>query len=170
MCLINAATIDRSTPGTIVAKIDPADVVFSQGNQPLEATISTPAVTTQDNLSLGLTLNSSDLAGKYGERIVVTVIDPSDKAGYSLVKYADVVFDNTTPQTVSIRYGAPIANESMVCVYRVPFLLTEAGAATRYETLANNGTDIIGKVLLSSNLVRDWGNSTLAAKEVFTQA
>lgn len=168
--LLNVATIDRSSNGTILAKIAPEDVIFSKGAQPIEATVSTPAETTDDKLTIGLTLADESLAGMYGERIVVAVIDPSDKAGYSLVKYADIVFDSTTAKSVVINYGDPIADESMVCVYRIPYLLTEAGAAMRYETIANNGTDIIAKVLLSNNLVRDWGNSTLAATQVFTQA
>lgn len=168
--LINVATIDRSNPDTLVAKVAPEDVVFSKGNQPIEATVSTPAATTASAATIGLTLADASLAGMYGERVVVAVIDPSDKAGYSLVKYADVVFDDTTAKSVTINYGAPIADESLVCVYRIPYQLTEAGAAKRYQTLANDGTDIIAKVLLSNNLVRDWGNSTLAATQVFTQA
>lgn len=168
--LLNVATIDRSSNGTILAKIAPEDVIFSKGAQPVEATVSTPAATTANAATIGLTLNDASLAGMYGERIVVAVIDPSDKAGYSLVKYADVVFDDTTAKSVTINYGAPIADESFVCVYRIPYLLTEAGAAMRYETIANDGRDIIAKVLLSNNLVRDWGNSTLAATQVFTEA
>lgn len=168
--LINVATIDRTTPGTILAKIAPEDIIFSKGSQSPEATVSTPAATTATTLTMGLTLSDSTLAGKYGERVVVAVIDPSDKSGYSLVKYADVVFDDTNAKTVTVKYGAPIADESLVCVYRIPFQLTEAGAAMRYQTIANNGTDIIAKVLLSNNLVHDWGNSFLATTEVFTQA
>ena len=168
--LIDVATIDRSTPGIIVAKVAPENVVFSKGAQPVEATVSTPAATTANAATIGLTLADASLAGMYGERIVVAVIDPSDKAGYSLVKYTDVMFDNTTAKSVTVNYGAPIANESLVCVYRIPFQLTEAGAAMRYETIANTGTDIIAKVLLSNNLVHDWGNSTLAATEVFHEA
>lgn len=168
--LLDAATIDRSVPGTVVAKIEPGNVLFSKGAQALEANVSTPGATSATAATIGLTLANSDIAGKYGERIVVAVIDPSDKGGYSLVKYADVVFDNTTAKTVTINYGAPIAAESMVCIYRLPFQLTEQGAAMRTETIANNGTDIIAKVLLSDNLVRDWGQSELATTQVFTQA
>lgn len=168
--LVKVAIIDRSAPGTIVAQIAPADVIFSKGAQPIEATVSTPAATTATQATIGLTLADASLTGKYGERIVVAIIDPNDKAGYSLVKYADVVFDNTTPQAITIDYGSPIIDESMVCIYRIPYTLTEQGAAMRTQTLANDGTDIIAKVLLSSNLVREWGNSTLAATQVFTQA
>ncbi len=168
--LLKVATIDRSVPGTVVAKIEPKDVKFSKGAQTLEANVSTPGATTENAATIGLTLADAALAGKYGERVVVAVIDPSDKGGYSLVKYADVVFDDTTAKTVTINYGAPIADESLVCIYRLPFQLTDEGAAMRTETIANNGTDIIAKVLLSDNLVRDWGQSELAATEVFTRA
>lgn len=168
--LLDVATIDRSAPGTIVAKVAPEDVIFSKGAQSLEATVSTPAATTSGEATIGLTLADASLVNMYGERIVVAVIDPNDKAGYSLVKYTDVVFDGTTAKTATVKYGAPIADESLVCIYRIPYLLTEEGAAKRMQTLANDGTDIIAKVLLSNNLVRDWGNSTLAATQVFTQA
>lgn len=168
--LLDVATIDRSVPGTIVAKVAPEDVIFSRGAQSLEASVSTPAATTGTEATIGLTIADASLVNMYGERIVVAVIDPSDKAGYSLVKYTDVVFDATTAKTATIKYGANIANESLVCIYRIPYLLTEEGAAKRMQTLANNGTDIIAKVLLSNNLVRDWGNSTLAATQVFTNA
>lgn len=168
--LLGAATIDRSNPGTVIAKIEPADVVFSKGAQTLEANVSTAGTTTATSATIGLTMDNASLVGKYGERIVVAVIDPSDKAGYSLVKYADVVFDNTSAKSVTINYGAPIANESLVCFYRLPFQLTEEGAAMRTESIANNGTDIIAKVLMSGNFVRGWGESVLAATQVFTQA
>lgn len=168
--LLSAATIDRSVPGSIVAKIAPGEIMFSKGAQALEASVSTAGATTATAATIGLTLADAALASKYGERIVVAVIDPSDKGGYSLVKYADVVFDDTTAKTVTVNYGAPIADESLVCIYRLPFQLTEQGAAMRTETIANNGTDIIAKVLLSDNLVRDWGQSELATTEVFTQA
>ena len=168
--LLKAAIVDRSTPGTVVAKINPENIQFSRGAQAIEATVSTQGTTTATAATIGLTLADSALAGKYGERIVVAVIDPSDKGGYSLLKYEDVVFDDTTAKTVTINYGAPIADESLVCIYRLPFQLTGEGAALRTQTIANDGTEIIAKILLSDTLVRDWGESDLAASVVFTQA
>lgn len=168
--LLGAATVEHSAGAPTIAKLEPADVVFSKGAQTLEANVTTAGATTATAASIGLTLADASLAGKYGERIVVAVIDPSDKAGYSLVKYADVVFDKTTAKNVTINYGAPIADESMVCIYRIPYMLTEDGASLRTQTIANNGTDIIAKVLMSDTLVRGWGDSVLAATQVFTQA
>lgn len=168
--LLSVATIDRTVYGSVVAKIAPRDILFSKGAQALEASVSADGASTATAATIGLTLADASLAGKYGERVVVAVIDPSDKGGYSLVKFADVVFDDTTARTVTINYGAPIADESLVCIYRLPFRLTEQGAAMRTETLVNNGVDIIAKVLLSDNLVRDWGQSELATTVVFTRA
>lgn len=168
--LIDVATIDRTTPGTIVAKVAPEDIIFSKGAQPLEATVTTPGATTATEATISLTLADTSLVNKYGERIIAAVIDPNDKAGYSLVKYTDVVFDVTTAKTATVKFGAPIADESLVCIYRIPYILTEEGASKRMQTLASDGIDIIAKVLSSGTLVLDWGNSTLAAKLVFTQA
>lgn len=168
--LLNAAIVDRSDPSAIVAKLQPEDIVFSRGAQAIESSVTTPASSTASVASISLTLQDSTIAGRYGERIVVAVIDPSDKGGYSLVKYADIVFDDTTAKNVTINYGAPIANGSMVCFYRIPYMLTEEGATLRSQTLANSGTDIIAKILLTDSLVREWGLSVLAGSQVFTQA
>lgn len=40
--LLNVATIDRSNPGSIIAKIDPESVIFSQGGETLHASALTP--------------------------------------------------------------------------------------------------------------------------------
>lgn len=167
--LLGVATVENSGSAPI-AKIAPEDVIFSKGIQGFEATVSTPAVVTANAVTIGLTLGDSALAGKYGERIIVAIIDPSDKAGYSSIRFNDVVFDNTTAESVVIATGAPITSGSMVCIYRVPFMLNEEGMSMRTQTLANDGTDIIAKVLLSSGLVKSWGNSVLEGTEVFTQA
>ena len=170
--LLQAAIIDVDGVGNRVAKIAPADIIFSRGGQALKASISTAAATTDTELTIGMTLSDNTLAGKYGERIVVAVIDPADKGGYSMVLYKDIVFDNTTAQTISLAYGTTITDQTMVCVYRCPFVLTDGGASQRYESIANNGTDIIAKLLESNsnNNVRDWGMSDMAASLVFTQA
>lgn len=167
--LLNVATIDRSTPEKVIAKIAPEDVVFSQGAEVISASITTPTIAAT-SVSVQLTLGDVAIAGRYGERIVVAVIDPSDKAGYSQVKYVDVTLDSTTAQTATVNFGEPIANESLVCIYRLPFMLTEDGANLKAQTLANDGTDITAQLLAGGNYVRGWGNSTLAATQVFTQA
>lgn len=170
--LLQAAVVDVDGVGNRVAKIAPSDIIFSCGGQALKASVSTAATTNDTEVTIGLTLSDGTLAGKYGERIVVAVIDPADKGGYSMVMYKDLVFDDTTAKTITLAYGTTIADQTMVVVYRCPFVLTDGGASMRYESIANNGTDIIAKLLESnsSSNVRDWGMSDMAASLVFTAA
>lgn len=168
--LLGVATIDSSAHGIVVAKVAPEDVIFSRGTEALHATVSSDFAVAGNTATIGLTLGDSTLASKYGERIIIAVIDPSDKAGYSLIRYTDVVFDNTTAKTITITLGQGLANGSLVGAYRVPYLLNEEGVGMRSQTLANDGTDIIAKLLVSDNYVKNWGGSTLAATQVFTQA
>ena len=168
--LLNSATVDHSQPGVVLAQMAPEDVVFSQGAEVLSATAATPSVS-ETSVSISLTLSDNALAGLYGERIVVAIIDPSDKAGYSRVVYKDQIFDDTTAKTVAINLGAPIVDESMVCIYRLPFVLNEHGASLVYRTLSNDATDITAKVIEGGNsIIRGWGNSVLQHKEVFSVA
>lgn len=168
--MLNAATIDRSDPAHIIAKIAPEDIVFAQGAETIAAAAATPTVAA-NSVSIALTLGDAALAGKYGERIVVAIIDPSNKAGYSQVKYADKVLDNTTAATVTVSFPSPIEDQSLVCVYRLPYVLNDTGAAYRTETLSNDGTDIIADLLTNRNAyLRDFGNSVLESTSVFTQA
>lgn len=168
--LLNAAVVERPTSGNVIAKIAPEDIVFSQGAEVLNATMASPTITAR-SISVALTLSDATLAGKYGERIVVAIIDPSDKAGYSQVKYADEVLDNTIAKTITVNLGSDMADESLVCIYRLPFALNEDGMRLRSETLNNDGTDITARLLASGTAyTRGWGQSLLAASQVFTMA
>ena len=168
--LMSVATIDRSVPGKVVAQIAPENVVFSQGGEQFHATADAPTITAS-KVTIAITLQDSSLASAYGERIVVAVIDPSDKAGYSQVYFADSVLDNTTAKIITINLPVELADGSLVCVYRVPFILNSKGVLYRIGTLSNNGTDIIADMLASSDkYVGGFGRSVFEAKEVFTAA
>lgn len=168
--LLNMATIDRSTPGTIVAQLEPEDIVFSRGAEAMSANLSTPAAVTDTQVSLGLTLADSSLAGKYGERIVVAVIDPEDKGGYSFLRTTEVVLNNTTAVTITVPFGTTIANQTMVAVYRLPFVLTEEGQSMVTEGISNDATNIVAKAIMTAGALRGWGNSKMESKQVFTRA
>lgn len=168
--LLDVATIDRTVPGSVIAKVAPEDIIFSQGAEPIAAAAAAPVVEA-NSVVVSLTLGDAALAGKYGERIVVAIIDPSNKAGYSQVKYADKVLDNNAATSVTIPFPSSIVSESLVCVYRMPFALNEEGARYRFETLSNDGIDIVADLLSNrSAYVRDFGNSVLLSSTVFTEA
>lgn len=168
--LLNVAIIDRSNPRSIIAKVAPEGIVFSEGNEVLHATTSTPAVTAK-NVTLNLTLDDTSLAGTYGERVVVAVIKPEDKAGYSYVRYVDVVLDDASTKAVIIAFPQDLIDESMVAVWRIPYVLTSEAASYRAQAMASDGVDIIADMLNSNRrYVRGFGHSVFAAKSVFTKA
>lgn len=168
--LLLMATIDRSVAGTVVAQLNPEDIVFSKGAESLSAEVSTAAVVTATQVSLSLTLTDSTLAGKYGERIVVAVIDPDDKGGYSFLRTAEIVFTDTTAVTVTVPFGTSIPNESMVVAYRLPFVLSEEGITMVTEGLSNDAANIVAKAIMTAGALRGWGNSKMESKQVFMMA
>lgn len=168
--LLSVATIDRSNHGSVIAKIDPENIIFSQGAEILHATATTPVVAAQE-ISTKLTLTDASLAGAYGERIVAAVITPEDKAGYSKVFYTDKVLDSSAETMVNIVLPGPMEEGTMVAVYRVPFVLTSEGANYRAERLANDGADIIAQLVATNGgMVRGFGDSVFAVKSVFQGA
>lgn len=169
--LLKATALDTSDPSTIVAKIEPANVVFSEGAGLISATVSTPMAVTARSVSIGLTLADGALAGLYGEKVIVAIIDPSQKGGYSQIVATDVVFDNTTARNVSIPMAAEIEDGSLVCVYRAPFVLSDNGRqAIDTSTVYTDGSDMLAQLVSVSSNVRQWGNSLLSSTLVFTQA
>lgn len=168
--LLDVAVVDRSSPDSIIAKVSPEDIVFSQGAETLQATATTPVVT-ENSVSLSLTLTDATLAGAYGERVVLAIIDPSDKAGYSQVMYVDSMLDNTEAKAVTFALSQPLTDGTMVAVYRIPFVLNDDAARYRTETLNNDGVDIIANMLQSNaTAVRGFGRSVFASKSVFSKA
>ena len=168
--LLNVAAIDRSNPRSIIAKVAPEEIVFSEGNEVLHAIASAPAITAK-SVTINLTLADTSLAGTYGERVVVAVVKPEDKAGYSYVMYADTVLDGESAKVVSIALPQDLTDESMVAIWRIPYVLTREAARYRAQAMASDGVDIIADMLRSNaNYVSGFGHSIFAAKSVFTQA
>lgn len=169
--LLKAATLDTSDPSTIVAKIEPASVVFSEGAGVISATVSSPVDVTARSVSIGLTLVDSSLAGMYGEKVIVAIIDPLQKGGYSQIVATDVIFDNTTARSISIPLAAELADHSLVCVYRAPFVLSDDGIQSiATSSIYTDGSDMLAQLVSVSANIRQWGNSILSASSVFTQA
>lgn len=168
--LLFTATVDRSNPAKIIAKVAPEDVVFSEGGEVLRATASAPVVT-ETSVSLNLTLSEASMAGTYGERVVVAVIDPSDKSGYSYVQYVDTMLDDTSATAVNLTLPQALADGSLVAVYRIPYVLTTEGARYRADSLVNDGVDIIANILqTNAGYVRGFGRTVFSTKEVFSAA
>lgn len=168
--LLRVATVDRSSPESVVAQIAPENVIFSRGAEIIGAEMSDITVT-DALVSCKLKLNDANLAGKYGERIVVAVIDPEEKGGYSQVRYIERVLEDTVIAQLEIAFLEAIAENSLVCIYRLPFVLNEDGASVYSASLSNDGENIVAALLSSgARYVRGWGNSVMEASRLFTQA
>lgn len=167
--LLNVAVIDRSTPGTVVAQIAPGDIIFSRGAEPLRATVG--AITaTAAQVSATVTLQDAGYAGRYGERLVLAVVDPEQKGGYSYLLYQDILLDDATAQTVQFNLPTAPIDDTMFCLYRIPFVLNEQGVAATNSDIYNNGTLILANIVENTSNIRDYGNSSLQESLVFTQA
>lgn len=166
--LLRVATLTTTSTGT-VAKIAPGDVVFSKGTAMVSASSAAAPVLTASNVLIATQLNDASLAGRYGERIVVTLIDPTNKSGYSAMVYGDIIYDDTTTKNLTLTFPKPIVNETMVCVYRLPFVLTQMGSAA-YQKMVNDGTDITADLVNTPSMVKEWGDSINETNEVFTAA
>jgi hypothetical protein len=166
---MDVAVIDRTTPGSVVAQIAPEDIIFSRGAEPLRATAGMIAATATQATTT-VTLQDAEYAGKYGERLVLAIIDPEQKGGYSYLMYQDILLDNTTAQTVQFNLPTTPIDDTMFCLYRIPYVLNEQGVAATKSDIYNNGTLILANIVENTSNIRDYGNSTLQDTTVFTNA
>lgn len=166
--LLDVATVTTTSTGT-VAKIAPGDVVFSKGAAMVSASSAAAPVLTASNVLIATQLNDASLAGRYGERIVVTLIDPTNKAGYSAMVYGDIIYDDTNVKNLTLTFPKPIVADTMVCVYRLPFVLSQMGSAA-YQEMVNDGTNITAEFVNTPSMVKEWGDSINDTNLVFQQS
>lgn len=166
-CMLAAST--ATIEGVLQANIDPEDIVFSKGSAPLSAAMGTVTIDAT-GLETSLQLSDATLAGKYGERLIMVIVDPKTEGGYSILRYEDHVLEGTTSTPVRLDYGAIVAEDSMVVLYRVPFVLTPMGASMVYEGMSNDTHNIIAAVLQTEGAVKAFGPSSMQSKQVFTEA
>lgn len=166
--LLDNATVSIQN-GNFLAEVAPESFVYARGAETVKATATAIALTAT-SVTFDLTIMDASMVGKYGERIVVVVLDAAAKEGVSLVKYIDVLLEDQTPTTVEIPFGVSIQNGSMVCVYRAPFVLSDRAAEVHSEGLYNNNTDFVAAMIATEDGIRGWGQSMLMNKQLFTQA
>ena len=102
------------------AQFPAAAVQFSNGNTPMCATMGPQAVTA-NSVQIPLTLTDAEKAGRYGEKLIVVVMNvagnlPGGKVREVVSK--DVVLTSTTAQSVTLGFSAPLTTSvftSIVC-------------------------------------------------------
>ena len=167
--IVKGAEVTQSE-GVFTAKINPADVKFSRGVEVAHAEVSTPVSVTAHSMTVGLTLSDVELANKYGERIIVALMKPEDAGVFSAILSKDVLFADGTEVQVGVRFPDMLVNGTLVSVYRVPFVLSDEGAAIAAMSLySDDGQWVSGLVKSQSNL-RGWGQTLFTTSVDFTTA
>lgn len=156
--------------GEYQAKVQPSTVVFSRGAEVARAAVTTPVVVTANNVVLGITISDGGMVGKYGERIIVAVLRPEDEGVFSAVLHQDYLFEGTTEKTMTVEFPMAITNGTMVSVYRVPFVLSDEGAAIVTTQLHNEDSAWVSELIASQSNLRGWGQTLYNSSSVFTQA
>lgn len=156
--------------GGATASFNPADVQFSKGAQNLLSTASTPVVDEQ-SVTVTLTPNiPEDLIGRYGERIVVAILDSATNQQYDAVLYADHLFTTNTVQTVELDIaGVALQQGQTVVVWRMAYRLAPVAAGLHGDGIHIATNAITASIGSSSTNVTidEWGNTVYVASVPF---
>lgn len=164
-----------TTQDGYMATVNPQNVMFSKGAEVLHASF-TNATVSANKISYTMTLRDVEYGGMYGERVVIGVILPEDKAGVSYFLKDDVIFPDSGGQAPTaivkeILFPQDIDADTMVVVWRCPFVISSIGMNVVTEKLYNDDNEIVAKLLTSGAAnFRGWGDSTVQLTEVFTTA
>lgn len=153
-----------------VASFDPADVQFSKGAQALLSVAETPVVE-ENQVTIALTPNVPDaLLGRYGERIVVAILDASTNQQYDAVLFKDIIISANTAQTVEIDIsGVPLEVGQTVVVWRMAYRLAPVAAGLHGNGIHIATNAITATIGSSSTTVTidEWGNTVHVATVPF---
>lgn len=166
--LINAVDI-HTTAGVTNAEIQPAEIKFSRGQVPLQATIGNITIAS-DIITVPLTINDAAKVEKYGERVIALVYNQANSNASKKIVYADALIRQSTEQNVFIKLGFDLTNENVVAIYRVPFEFNDANTVTRYKEMNGSTTNIVAKVLAAESQAISWGATEFVKAENFTEA
>ena len=167
--LLTSATAEL-VEGGATASFDPADVKFSKGAQNLLSESDTPVV---DEQKVTITLSPNipeDLLGRYGERIVVAILDASTNQQYDAVLYTDHLFTTNTAQTVEVDIaGVPLEQGQTVVVWRMAYRLAPVAAGLHGDGIHIATNAITASIGSSSTNVTidEWGNTVFVASVPF---
>lgn len=165
--------------GRYEVSIFPEDLVFGRGSVQNHVTLDMETYSTFsgplefDYLPVGVT---NDMVNKVGVRTVVVCASKEEQQQvFDDIQYTDTLITSTTNRIhVSIPLPAAVPEKTMVCVYAIPFELTEAAASqfadgTIFVPAAHGSI----KAIMASNpsMVKEWGDSYVASEgfEAYTR-
>ena len=147
------------------------DLVFGRGSVQNHVAIDMETYTTFngplefDYLPVGVT---ADMVNRVGVRTVVVCVSKEEQQQvFDDVQFTDTLITSTTNRIhITIPLPAAVAEKTMVCVYSIPFELTES-AASQFADETVFVPDALGsiKAIMASNpsMVKEWGDSYVAS-------
>lgn len=161
--LIENTTINREMQrDEVIALLPPEKIVFSKGTEQPQAGFG--KTINRNKTVVTLTLINGEYAGRYGERIILLAMDKEDLNSISFIMHQEVILDDTTPVELTFNYNAR-PEDSTIIIYRVPFMLNEAGVSARSTDIYSDNDDIISVLLQNPQNVRDYGASFMQSKD-----
>ena len=154
------------------AQFPAAAVQFSNGNTPMCATMGPQAVTA-NSVKIPLTLTDAEKAGRYGEKLIVVVMNvagnlPGGKVREVVSK--DVVLTSTTAQSVTLGFSAPLTQDQRIHIYRVPFLLDDSRVGVVAGAIYDDNSDITAILASNPGIVSEWGKTFYGGVSPFSVA
>lgn len=151
------------------ASIPARNVIFSHGTQPALATITSPTVSASAvTVSLSLRAANADMAGLYGERIVVIIANAEVTQRFDQVLYKDVILNDTSATSVTIDIPVPLTESKDIFIYRIPFVLSESGRSLLTGNMIGEDSDITALLAVQQSAVGAWGETVFVTSSVFT--
>lgn len=166
--LIKAATVVMNAEG-YRASIPARNIIFSHGTQPALATMTSPTVSASAvTASLSLRAANADMAGLYGERIVVIIANAEVNQRFDQVLYKDVILTDTSATSVTIDIPVTLTESKDLFIYRIPFVLSESGRSLLTGNMTGNENDVTALLAVQQTAIGDWGETIYVTSAVFT--
>lgn len=163
--ILRAAVAESAAGGKYVATIEPDLLSFGRGMQPLLG-IAGSVVVTSTSVTVPVTVTPGTNEGKYGERIIVMVVDKSSSPAYKAISYVDHLFaapvSPATSVTESIVVDVPTLEVGQaVAIYRVPFVLTDEARSIYGDGWGWDDDKLTASLAVNNSAVSAWGNSVM---------
>ena len=151
-----------------VAKINPADIIFSRGSVTPVAAAATPVVTA-NSVTVALTPASNIEGNTYGERVVVLVYESAEAQVPMGAFSGEALLSAGDPTSIEVRIPFGMRTGNVLAVYRVPYRVANYGVRVKAEEMEGTPQEISAALTRSGENVL-WGETVFVGSQVFTQA
>ena len=151
-----------------VAKINPADIIFSRGSVTPVASAAAPVVTA-NSVILALTPASGIERNTYGERVVVLVYESAEAQVPMGAFTGEALLSADDPTSIEVPIPFGMGTGNVLAVYRVPYRVANYGVRVKAEEMGGTPQEISAAITRSSENVL-WGETVFVGSQVFTQA